>query len=371
METSINGINLIKKFEPLRLSASKAHPSDKHFTIGYGHCSHDVRSGMKITEEKATELLRADLFSFEYSVNELKHFLLFAINQNQFDALVSFAFDMGAEQLNEFAGNDAQFIASEILEYCYIDGEKDPELVRRRRAERDLFLSDPDERPAAKPVETSNVMQKETTHDHDDSDRKVDKGTSLSDADEMATDMQKVSSNDNDGGNDNYDDDDYEGFVVVGNNSKGRREKGSTQRKSTCEHYDETNDDDDDDDDDDYNSPSRKPRPGEGPSFWGSFLGTLGEVVTRVALNSLENAARQSFEDFFSSNPSVMGSRNVHQEATDSALILRPGKSPLEIALEVISGVWGNGEERKRRLIEAGYDCGAVQAEISRVVRNK
>lgn len=107
METSRKGINLIKGFGPLDL---------------------------------------ADLPPVEKAVNDLRYYFRFPLNQNQFDALVSFGLDAGVDQLGHFAGMDVNTIANEISRYCYADGHKDPTLEQRRNAERDLFLSGVDER---------------------------------------------------------------------------------------------------------------------------------------------------------------------------------------------------------------------------------
>ena len=57
MKTSNNGINLIKGAEGLRLKAYKAAPTEKYYTIGYGHYSKDITPITTITQEKAEELL--------------------------------------------------------------------------------------------------------------------------------------------------------------------------------------------------------------------------------------------------------------------------------------------------------------------------
>ena len=53
---SANGLNLIKSFESCKLTAYKCLPTEKYYTIGYGHYGSDVTAGMKITKEKAEEL---------------------------------------------------------------------------------------------------------------------------------------------------------------------------------------------------------------------------------------------------------------------------------------------------------------------------
>ena len=90
MTISQTGLNLIKRFEGLRLTAYK--DATGTLTIGYGHTGKDVREGQTITEEQAESLLRQDLKSSEYCVEQAAQA---HINQNQFDALVSFTFNVG------------------------------------------------------------------------------------------------------------------------------------------------------------------------------------------------------------------------------------------------------------------------------------
>ena len=62
------------------------------WTIGVGHTGKDVKAGMKITKEQSREFLKNDLIRFENSVNRS---VKVNLPQNQFDALVSFAFNVG------------------------------------------------------------------------------------------------------------------------------------------------------------------------------------------------------------------------------------------------------------------------------------
>ena len=94
MQTSENGINLIKKYEGCKLKAYYC-PSGK-LTIGYGHAGADVYIGQTITKDKAEEFFNNDLKRFEKGVNNL---LKVKINQNQFDALVSFSYNCGLGKL--------------------------------------------------------------------------------------------------------------------------------------------------------------------------------------------------------------------------------------------------------------------------------
>lgn len=85
-----DGVALIKEFEGLSLTPYRC--SGKVWTIGYGH-TRTVRPSMIISEEKAEELLREDLYSAEKQVNDLVEVPL---SDNQFAALVSFVFNVGA-----------------------------------------------------------------------------------------------------------------------------------------------------------------------------------------------------------------------------------------------------------------------------------
>ena len=93
METSQNGIDLIKHFEGCRLEPYLC--SANVLTIGYGHTK-DVVENMHITEETAEVLLQQDLKEFEDNVDKL---VTVDLNQNQFDALVSWTFNLGVGNL--------------------------------------------------------------------------------------------------------------------------------------------------------------------------------------------------------------------------------------------------------------------------------
>lgn len=143
MNISENGIALLKKFEGCRLRAYR----DVAFvlTIGYGHTGPDVVEHLIITQEEAETLLRQDLKRFETGVASL---LRVGANQNEFDALVSFAFNVG---LTAFKGStllklfndktDKKIVASEFLKWCKADGVVVEGLRRRREAEKALFLT--------------------------------------------------------------------------------------------------------------------------------------------------------------------------------------------------------------------------------------
>ena len=139
MKISARGINLIKKFEGLRLAAYQ--DSVGVWTIGYGH-TEGVKKGDKISAEQADALLMHDLAIFQRGVNRAVNVPL---TQGQFDALVSFAFNLGVGALQGStllrklnAGSDA---SSEFERWVYAGGVQLAGLVRRRGAERELFVS--------------------------------------------------------------------------------------------------------------------------------------------------------------------------------------------------------------------------------------
>ncbi len=140
MRTDINGFNLIKEFEGLRLQAYKC-PADR-WTIGYGHTA-DVSANDVITEEEALSFLRQDVAESERAVNQYVHVPL---TQNQFDALISFVFNLGVGNfrnstlLKKINAGDNDGAAQEFGRWIHAGGKVLPGLVRRRGAERALFL---------------------------------------------------------------------------------------------------------------------------------------------------------------------------------------------------------------------------------------
>lgn len=91
MKASEKAFELIKQFEGLRLTAYKAVNSERYYTIGYGHCSALVTKGMMITLSEAENILKKDVFHIETQLNDLK----LDFTQNQYDALVSFIYNIG------------------------------------------------------------------------------------------------------------------------------------------------------------------------------------------------------------------------------------------------------------------------------------
>ncbi len=141
MKTSHKGIELIKQHEGLRLQAYKC-PGGV-WTIGYGHTK-DVSSGMSIDRTTADELLKDDLRTCEDCLNSLN----LSVNQNQFDALVSFIFNVGIGNFKKSTlllkvriNPDDNSIMDEFLKWVYSRGKVLPGLQRRRLAEVKLYYS--------------------------------------------------------------------------------------------------------------------------------------------------------------------------------------------------------------------------------------
>ena len=143
MHVSDKGIAMIKEFEGFRPKEYQ-NPGEKYRTIGYGHYGADVKEGMEITLEQAEEYLRQDLIKAENLVKTYcSHFNL---NQNQFDALVSFTFNCGEGNLNKLlhgeSGNEnrpLEELPEHMPYYRKGSGKILPGLVNRRNAEVDLF----------------------------------------------------------------------------------------------------------------------------------------------------------------------------------------------------------------------------------------
>jgi lysozyme len=153
VRTSENGIELVKAFEGLHKVKSDGNvrsyrcPAGR-WTIGYGH-THGVRSGETITPEEAEDLLRKDLQDCEAAVERL---VKVDLTQNQFDALVSFVFNLGqgnfgsSTLLRKLNRGDCEGAAAEFVRWnkARVEGQLKalPGLTRRRTAEAALFEMD-------------------------------------------------------------------------------------------------------------------------------------------------------------------------------------------------------------------------------------
>lgn len=143
MKTSNNGLLFIKRHEGCRLRAYKCFTHEKYFTIGYGHYGQDVKAGMTITQAQADELLRKDLARFEKAVNKVS---VVKGKQNVFDALVSFTYNCGENNLVKLTnGRDLKTIADKIVLYNKSGGVVINGLTKRRIEEQKLMLLDLEE----------------------------------------------------------------------------------------------------------------------------------------------------------------------------------------------------------------------------------
>jgi len=147
-KTSDKGIELIKRFEGLSLKPYLC-PANVP-TIGYGNTFY--KNGKKvtlndkpITEQKAVEMLRQSLEKFEQYVDS---YTTDSITQNQFDALVSFCYNLGPTNLKSStllkkvnANTKDETIKDEFLKWTKAGGRKLAGLVKRREAEAALYFS--------------------------------------------------------------------------------------------------------------------------------------------------------------------------------------------------------------------------------------
>ena len=153
MRTSVAGIELIKKFEGCRLMSYKC-PAGV-WTIGYGHTG-GVKQGQTITQSQAEQYLISDLAKFEAHVE--KFYKKYCWNQNEFDAMVSFAYNIGSiNQLTAFGTRSKDVVKEKIKLYNKAGGKVLPGLVRRRQAEYELFTKNVESAVTQVPGLVSNL----------------------------------------------------------------------------------------------------------------------------------------------------------------------------------------------------------------------
>lgn len=144
MRTSADGINLIKKFEGLRLDAYLC-PAGV-WTIGYGHTSDAgpprVVPGLKITPADATDILRRDLRKYELAVENA---VTVPLKPHQFDALASLCYNIGppsfqrSSLVRKLNRGEYDAVPAELMKWNKAGGRELPGLTRRRRAEAALW----------------------------------------------------------------------------------------------------------------------------------------------------------------------------------------------------------------------------------------
>jgi len=139
MNISNEGLSLIKKFEGCELNAYKCAAGVP--TIGYGS-THGIEMGMSISKARAEELLLEDIAKFEEHV---KNNVKVPLNQNQFDSMVSWTFNLGGGNLKSSTllkvlnGSDYTDVPNQIKRWNKANGKVLEGLIRRREAEALLF----------------------------------------------------------------------------------------------------------------------------------------------------------------------------------------------------------------------------------------
>lgn len=142
---SQTGIDLVKHFEGCRLEAYQDEVGV--WTIGWGITNADksitgttIKKGLKISKATAEKWLKESL-NKKYLPKVMKYDTRYGWNQNEIDALVSFAYNIGSiDQLTANGSRSRATIAAKMLEYVKAGGVTYNGLVRRRKAERELFL---------------------------------------------------------------------------------------------------------------------------------------------------------------------------------------------------------------------------------------
>lgn len=142
MKTSKAGVDFIKRFEALRLTAYD--DGRGVITIGYGHTA-TARAGMRITEAQAAELLRSDLSSKEACVERT---IRVPVSQTQFDALVSLAYNIGCSAFAKSSvvrylnNGEQEQAAKAFLMWNKVNGKSWDGLTKRREQEMAMFTNE-------------------------------------------------------------------------------------------------------------------------------------------------------------------------------------------------------------------------------------
>ncbi|TNC10833.1 lysozyme [Methylobacterium terricola] len=154
MRTNETGKDLIKSFEGLKLTAYKC-PAGV-WTIGWG-TTLGVTKGMTITLAQAEDLFSRDLVKFEKAVEKN---VTVPLNENQFAALVSFAYNLGegnlksSTLLKKVNAGDFKAAAAEFPKWNKAGGKVLAGLTRRRADEAKLFNTPVNNKPVEEPVQT-------------------------------------------------------------------------------------------------------------------------------------------------------------------------------------------------------------------------
>ena len=139
LNTSMEGVSLIKKFEGCELEAYQC--SANVWTIGYGHTK-DVEKGDTITKEEAEQMLVDELHEYENYINK---YVNVALSQNQFDALVSWVYNLGpanlkaSTMLKVLNSGEYEDVPAQMKRWNKAGGKVLEGLIRRREAEACLY----------------------------------------------------------------------------------------------------------------------------------------------------------------------------------------------------------------------------------------
>jgi lysozyme len=147
MKVNKLGINMMHHFEGCRLQAYQC--SAKVWTIGWGNTYYQdkkpVKQGDKVTQDQADELF--EMIMNEFAI-EVRNALTKEVNENQFSALVCFAYNVGIGNLKKSTllrkvnvNPDDETIAEEFAKWNKAGGKVLNGLVRRRKAEADLYFT--------------------------------------------------------------------------------------------------------------------------------------------------------------------------------------------------------------------------------------
>lgn len=373
MQTSKKGIDIIKQFESCKLNAYHLK-GEKYWTIGWGHNGPDVTEGMVISQSKADDFLKKDLAKFEKYVNSYMP----GINQNQFDALVSFTYNCGPGNLKKLiAGRSLSEIADAMLKYNHANGVEHPGLTKRRKTERELFIQGDkqmsvkiahasiDENNHAKGGSAGDQTGKEVCI-RDWYNKPWDYVIRFQDPvmrDKVAYLMEKAARNDHIG----YDQNQRNTLLIearkygydVGNITKDVECDCSSLVAVACMYA---------------GVPESKLYRSNNCVTTRTLLGALTEEnrthpdVCKVLVYKNADLTQKS-DKLLRGDILLSVGHHVAVVIGDSTKVKSSQvKSVSEIAREVLSGKWGNGQERKDRLTSAGYNYEDVRKEVNRLI---
>jgi len=148
MKASENAVNLIKRFEGCRRSPYR--DAGGLWTIGYGHLIGDGKSlpaniNRDFTEEEINALLIEDIARFERGLNMC---LVVPLTQNQFDACISWVFNLGIAEFKKYIApmingdDDPEEVVAEMIKFDHVGTKELTGLKARREAEKELYLKD-------------------------------------------------------------------------------------------------------------------------------------------------------------------------------------------------------------------------------------